>query len=67
MHPDNNNYTTRYSYVVPMMETQTRGKGTIDHGLQGSVGTLDDANPTKLSKRSQAVPLQIISLVVLND
>ena len=40
-----------------MMETRTRGKGTIDHGLQGSVGMLDDANPTKLSKRSQAVPL----------
>ena len=42
-----------------MMETQTRGKGTIDHGLRGSVGTLDDVNPTRLSKRSQAVPLQL--------
>jgi len=42
-----------------MMETQTRGKGTIDHGLQGSVGTLVDVNPTRLSKQSQAVPLQM--------
>jgi len=42
-----------------MMETRTRGKGTIDHGLQGSVGTLADANSTRLSKRSQAVPLQL--------
>ena len=40
-----------------MMETQTRGKGTINHGLWGSVGTLDDVNPTRLSKWSQAVPL----------
>ena len=40
------------------METRTREKGTIDCGLQGSVGTLDDMNPTRLSKRSQAVPLQ---------
>ena len=40
------------------METRTRGKGTIDHGLRGSMGTLDDMNPTRLSKRSQAVPLQ---------
>ena len=40
------------------METRTRGKGTIDCELQGSVGTLADANPTRLSKRSQAVPLQ---------
>ena len=40
------------------METQTRGKGTIDCRLQGSVGTLADANPTRLSKRSQAVLLQ---------
>ena len=40
-----------------MMETQTRGKRTIDHGLRGSIGTLDDMNPTRLSKRSQAVPL----------
>jgi len=40
-----------------MMETQTRGKGTIDHGLRGSVGTLDNVNPTRLSKQSQAVPL----------
>ena len=50
-----------------MMETRTKGKGTIDRGLRGSVGMLANANPTKLSKRSQAVPLQIISLVVLND
>jgi len=42
------------------METRTRGKGTIDHGLQGSVRTLDDVNPTRLSKRSQAVPLQFL-------
>ena len=41
-----------------MMETQTRGKGTIDCGLRGSMGTLDDMNPTRLSKQSQAVPLQ---------
>jgi len=40
-----------------MMETQTRGKGTIDCGLQGSMGTLDDMNPTRLSKRSQGCPL----------
>ena len=40
-----------------MMEIRTRGKGTVDRGLQGSVGTLDDMNPTRLSKRSQAVPL----------
>ena len=40
------------------METQTRGKGTIDHGFWGSVRTLADTNPTRLSKRSQAVPLQ---------
>jgi len=41
-----------------MMETRTRGKETIDRGLRGSVGTLDDMNPTRLSKQSQAVPLQ---------
>ena len=40
------------------METRTRGKGTIDCGLRGSVGTLDDVNPTRLSKRSQGCPLQ---------
>ena len=39
------------------METQTKGKGTIDCGLRGSVETLADANPTKLSKRSQGCPL----------
>jgi len=39
------------------METRTRGKGTIDHRLQGSVGTLADANPTRLSKQSQGCPL----------
>ena len=42
-----------------MMETQTRGKRTIDCGLREPVGTLDDVNPTRLSKRSQAVPLQL--------
>ena len=42
-----------------MMETRTRGKGTINHELRGSVGTLDDVNPTRLSKRSQAVPLHV--------
>ena len=42
-----------------MMETRTREKGTIDRRLQGSMGTLDDVNPTRLSKRSQAVPLQL--------
>jgi len=41
------------------METRTRGKGTIDRGLQGSVGTLADANPTKLSKRSRGCPLTV--------
>jgi len=40
------------------METRTRGKGAIDRGLQGSMEILADANPTKLSKQSQAVPLQ---------
>ena len=40
-----------------MIETRTREKGTIDHRLRGSVGTLDDVNPTRLSKRSQAVLL----------
>jgi len=50
-----------------MMETRTRGKGTIDCGLQGSVGTLDDMNPTRLSKRSQAVPLQWLLIVVISD
>ena len=42
------------------METRTKGKGTIDRGLRESVGTLDDANPTRLSKRSQAVPLHYL-------
>jgi len=47
------------------METQTRGKGTIDRGLRGSVGTLDDANPTRLSKRSQGCPLtETVEIVV---
>ena len=41
-----------------MMETRTRGKGTIDCKLRGSVGMLADVNPTRLSKRSQAAPLQ---------
>ena len=41
-------------------EVCDRGKGTIDCGLRGSVGTLDDMNPTRLSKRSQAVPLQLL-------
>jgi len=45
------------------METQTRGKRTIDHGLRGSIGILDDINPTRLSKQSQAVPLQLVALV----
>jgi len=40
-----------------MMETRTREKGTIDCGLQGSMGTLDDVNPTRLSKQSQGCPL----------
>ena len=40
------------------METRTRGKRTIDRGLRGSVGILGDMNPTRLSKWSQAVPLQ---------
>ena len=43
-----------------MMEIRTRGKGTIDRGLQGSMGTLDDMNPTRLSKRSQSCPLTVI-------
>ena len=42
-----------------MMETQTRGKRTIDYRLRGSIGTLDNVNPTRLSKQSQAVPLQL--------
>jgi len=42
-----------------MIETRTRGKGTIDRRLQGSVGTLADANPTRLSKRSQGCPLTV--------
>ena len=46
-----------------MMETQTRGKRTIDCGLRGSVGTLDDVNPTRLSKRSQGCPLTIHPVV----
>ena len=41
------------------MEIRTRGKGTIDCGLRGSVGTLDDVNPTRLSKRSQGCPLTV--------
>jgi len=41
------------------METRTRGKGTIDRGLQGSMGTLDDVNPTRLSKQSQGCPLTV--------
>jgi len=41
------------------METRTREKGTIDHRLWGSIGTLVDANPTRLSKRSQSCPLTI--------
>jgi len=40
-----------------MMKIRTRGKGTIDCGLRESVGTLDDVNPTRLSKRSQGRPL----------
>jgi len=43
------------------METRTREKGTIDRGLRGSMGTLADANPTRLSKRSQGCPLIAIS------
>jgi len=39
------------------METRTKGKEIIDYGLQGSVGTLADVNPTRLSKRSQGCPL----------
>ena len=30
-----------------------------DHGLQGSMGTLADANPTRLSKRSMVSPLTV--------
>ena len=45
-----------------MMKIRTRGKGTIDRRLRGSMGTLDDMNPTRLSKRSQAVPLQYCRL-----
>jgi len=47
-----------------MIETRTRGKGTIDHRLRGSVGTLVDVNPTRLSKRSQAVPLHYLLLIL---
>jgi len=42
-----------------LMETRTRGKGTIDRGLRGSMGTLDDMIPTRLSKRSQGCPLTL--------
>jgi len=41
------------------METRTRGKGTIDCGLRGSVGMLANANPTRLSKQSQGCPLTV--------
>jgi len=41
------------------METRTREKGTIDCRLRGSVGTLADANPTRLSKQSQGCPLTV--------
>ena len=44
-----------------MMETQTRGKGTIDRGLRGSMGTLDDMNPTRLSKQSQGCSLTVLA------
>ena len=47
------------------METRTRGKGIIDYGLQGSVGTLADVNPTRLSKRSQGCPLTQIMYCIL--
>jgi len=46
-----------------MIETQTRGKGTIDCGLRGSMGTLVDINPTRLSKQSQGCPLTMSSLL----
>ena len=45
-----------------MMETRTREKGTIDCGLRGSMRTLDDVNPTRLSKRSQGCPLTIVEV-----
>ena len=45
------------------METRTRGKGTIDRRLRGSVGTLADANPTRLSKRSQGCPLTPVAFI----
>jgi len=50
------------------METRTRGKETIDRGLRGSMGTLDDMNPTRLSKRSQGCPLTValLGMVVIN-
>jgi len=47
------------------METQTRGKGTIDRELQGSMGTLDDANLTRLFKRSYGCPLTVMDLSTL--
>ena len=40
-----------------MMETRTREKRTGYHGLRGSVGTLDDTNPTRLSKQYHSSPL----------
>jgi len=49
------------------METQTKEKETIDHGLRESMGTLADANPTRLSKRSQAVLLHHGSEVSLSE
>ena len=46
------------------METRTRGKETIDCRLQGSMRTLDDVNPTKLSKQSQGCSLTLTSRIV---
>jgi len=46
------------------METRTKGKGTIDRGLWGSMGTLDDMNPTRLSKQSQDCSLTLTSRIV---
>ena len=37
---------------IPAWSLASLQKGTINRGLRGSVGTLADANPTRLSKRS---------------
>ena len=40
-----------------LTETRTRGKKTGYRGPWGSIGTLDDTNPTRLSKQYYSSPL----------